>query len=62
MLPLNDMEDHIKQDCPKFQITCKNKCGGIIERGEMDKHINLDCPLEIVDCPNKGESLFEEGC
>ena len=62
MLPLNDMEDHIQQDCPKLQLNCKNRCGGIVERGEMEKHINVDCPLETVDCPNKGESLFEEGC
>ncbi len=62
MLPLNDMDDHISNDCPKFKLNCKNKCGSVVERGELDNHINITCPLETVDCPNKGDSLFEEGC
>jgi len=62
MLPLNDMEEHIQNDCPKTIIKCKNKCGGQIERGDIERHITIDCPLETVDCPNKGDSLFEEGC
>lgn len=45
MLPLNDIDDHIAFDCPKYQIACKNQCNGTIERGEMDKHISIDCPL-----------------
>ena len=60
-LPLNDMDEHIKEYCSKAIVICKNKCGLKINRGEQEQHL-FGCRLEPVNCPNRGESLFEDGC
>ena len=61
-LVLNEMDEHIANDCTKYELQCANKCGKIVERGKMEEHLRVSCPEQIVSCPNKGESLFEDGC
>ena len=53
---------HIRIDCKKTELECRNQCGQVVERGEMEHHLNVQCGLQELNCPNKGESLFEEGC
>lgn len=61
-MPLNLMDDHIREACANTELLCRNRCGETILRGKMEYHINVECSMQTVACPNKGESLFEEGC
>ena len=46
------IEDEHKEQCPKFPITCPNKCeADNILREDIDEHRKM-CPLEEVTCPN----------
>ena len=43
------IEGQHKKECPRFPISCANKCGVMILQQDVDKH-NKVCPLERVHC------------
>ncbi|XP_065901669.1 TNF receptor-associated factor 4-like [Dysidea avara] len=44
------IEGEHKKQCPKFPISCLNKCGvGSLPREDMETH-RVECPLEMVQC------------
>ena len=44
------IEGEHKQQCPKFPITCPNKCEvGSVPREVIEEHIKM-CPLELIQC------------
>jgi hypothetical protein len=34
-MPLNQIDEHVKNICLNFEIQCKNNCGQSIQRGKM---------------------------
>ena len=36
--------------CPKFPISCPNKCGASIQRKNVTKHVDTTCPLSKLQC------------
>ncbi|GBG77195.1 hypothetical protein CBR_g23522 [Chara braunii] len=32
-------------------LPCRQKCGGLVRRGEMEVHVNTVCPMKLVSCP-----------
>ena len=46
------IEGRHKDKCPKFPLSCPNKCGvGTIARDSMEKHKG-ECQLEVINCYN----------
>ena len=36
--------------CPKFPVSCPNKCGASIQRRNVTKHVDTTCPLSKLQC------------
>ncbi|XP_074618713.1 TNF receptor-associated factor 4-like [Acropora palmata] len=57
--PVLQMEAH-REVCPKFPLTCPQKCGMILLRETIDKHnenqcalVEISCPFSKLGCPEK---------
>ncbi|KAM5202766.1 TNF receptor-associated factor 5 isoform 2-T3 [Hipposideros larvatus] len=47
-----NLQNHEKNLCPKYPVSCPNKCMQIIPRTEVDEHLAV-CPEAEQDCPFK---------
>ena len=45
-----DMAEKHRPVCPKFPVSCPNKCGTKIQRKNIGKHVNSTCPLSKLPC------------
>jgi len=50
--PLNELQDHLEQNCPDALISCVNNClTKEIRRSELVQHLTCDCEHAPVTCP-----------
>ncbi|XP_036926881.1 TNF receptor-associated factor 5 isoform X1 [Sturnira hondurensis] len=56
-----NLQNHEENLCPKYPVSCPNKCLQIIPRTEVDEHLAVcpeaekDCPFKHYGCPVKGK-------
>ncbi|XP_065920951.1 TNF receptor-associated factor 4-like [Dysidea avara] len=52
------IENYHKEQCPKFPVSCPNKCSDSIPREDIGKH-KTSCPLEEVTCTNNCGTILQ---
>ena len=61
---LNDINNHLSNDCQFAELKCSNGCGKMIERRYQTSHVETECPRRKVNCQychDTGEHQFIEG-